>query len=136
MAFRFRDRQYHEEVSRHLKEIGGDIDVSKIPEEWDNLQNVGEMLPSPTAYGDYCRVRDIVGSPVKIVRIEDWSGEGDPTMKSGPALIVNADLIGDSKVWFVVSQEVLYRKLDVLRDRCPFLATFHQVEDKRYFDVE
>lgn len=123
-------------VDRHLKEIGGDIDVGKIPEEWENLASAGDLLPSPTEYGEYVKVRDIVGSPIKVVRIIDWSGMGDPSMKSGPSVLVNADLVGGGKVWFIVSHQVLYGKLNDLRDQVPFLATFYKVDKKRYFDVE
>lgn len=110
--------------------------MSKLPEEWAGLPSVGDLSPSPTEYGEYVKVRDIEGSPVRIVRIEDWTGVGDPSMKSGPSLVVNADLIGGEKGWFIVSHQVLYRKLDALRQSVPFLATFYKVDKKRYYDVK
>jgi len=123
-------------VNEHLKQIGGDIDVAKLPQEWQDRKSVTDLLPDPTKYGDYVKVREIEGSPVEIVAIGDWSGAGDPTMSTGPALLVNANLVAGEKVWFIIAHEVLYRKLNDLRDQVPFLATFFKVDKKRYYDVQ
>jgi len=120
----------------HITQLGGDIDMTKLPPEWKDRKSVSDLLPDPTKYGEYVKVREIEGSPVEVVRIEDWTGEGDPAMKSGPGLLINANLIGGDKVWFIVSHEVLYRKLNDLRDALPFLATFYKVDKKRYYDVK
>jgi len=136
MPFRYRDAEYHRRVDAHLKQIGGDIDVAKLPQDWQDRKSVTDLLPDPTKYGEYVKVREIEGSPVMIVAICDWSGEGDPSLKTGPALLVNADLIGGDKVWFIVAHQVLYRKLNDLRDQLPFLATFYKVDKKRYYDVK
>lgn len=136
MAYRYRVKQYHDRVTQHLKEIGGDIDVTKLPEEWRDHKSVADLLPDPTKYGDYVKVSEIEGGPIMIRRIGDWSGTGDPSMSSGAALLVNADLVGGEKVWFIVSHVVLYRKLNDLRDRIPFVATFFRVDKKRYYDVK
>jgi len=109
--------------------------MTKLPEAWKDRKSVQELLPDPTKYGEYVKVREIEGSPVLIVAIGEWSGIGDPGMDSGPALLVNADLIGGDKVWFIVSHQVLYRKLNDLRESVPFLATFAKVDKKRYYDV-
>lgn len=136
MTFRYRDREYHRGVDAHLREIGGDIDMAKIPQEWGDKKTASELLPSPMKDREYVKVRDIAGGPVMVRTIGDWGGSGDPTMKSGPSLLVTADLVDGGGVWFIVSHQVLYRKLNELREAVPFVATFYKVDKKRYFDVE
>lgn len=119
-----------------MKSIGGDMVNGERSQEWEGLKTAGEVLPSPTEYGEYVKVRDIAGGMVKVVRIVDWSGKGDPTMGNKPGLLVNADLVDGSKIWFIVSHQVLYRKLNDLRAMVPFLATFYKVDKKRYFDIK
>ena len=119
-----------------MKDIGGNMVKGELPQEWEGMKKAGELLPDPTKYGEYVKVRDIAGGMVKITGIFDWSGAGDPTMGSRPGLLVNADLVDGGKVWFIVSHQVLYRKLNDLRPAVPFLATFYKVDKKRYFDVK
>lgn len=119
-----------------MKEIGGGMVKETLPEEWEGIKKAGDILPSVVGYGAYVKVRDIAGGPVKVVMIDDWFGTGDPSMKGGPSLVINADLVNGDKVWFIVSHQVLYRKLNELRNASPFIATFYKVDKKRYFDIK
>lgn len=136
MSYRYRVQDYHRRVDAHLGSILEKGDEVGIPKEWDGRKSVGDLVPSPTDYGEYVKVRDIAGNPVLVQSVGDWSGTGDPTMRTGPSLVITADLVGGDKVWFIVSHQVLYRKLNALRDLVPFLATFFKVDKKRYYDVE
>lgn len=134
--FRYKARQELRGVDKHLKSIGGKMGKTEIPEEWKGFKTASDLIPPRIGYGDYIKVREIVGTPVKIVYIGEWSGKGDPSMKGGPSLLINADLVGGGKCWFVVSHQVLYNKLKALQIDVPFLATFYKVDKKRYFDIE
>jgi len=108
----------------------------ELPDDWKGQKKAGELLPSPMKDREYVKVRDIAGGPVLVRSVSDWGGSGDPSMKGGPSLLVTADLVGGDKVWFIVSHQVLYRKLNELRSEVPFVATFYKVDKKRYFDIE
>ena len=136
MTYRYARQVWQKGVDQHMRDIGGDMVKGELPQEWEGMKKAGDLLPDPTKYGEYVKVRDIAGGPVKIVGIVDWSGAGDPTMGGRPGLLINADLVDGSKVWFIVSHQVLYRKLNDLRGCYPFLATFYKVDKKRYFDVK
>ena len=111
-------------------------DVKELPSEWIGKEHVSDLVSSPTEYGEYVKVRDIVGGPILVQSVGDWSGAGDPSMKHGDSLIITADLVSGDKVWFIVSHQVLYRKMNALREKVPFIATFYKVDKKRYFDVK
>ena len=136
MTYRYARQVWQKGVDSHMKAMEEEMVKEERPQEWEGLKTAGEMLPSPTEYGEYVKVRDIAGGMVKITGIFDWSGAGDPTMGMRPGLLINADLVDGSKVWFIVSHQVLYRKLNDLRGCYPFLATFYKVDKKRYFDVK
>jgi hypothetical protein len=99
------------------------------------IPRLADKVPPLTQYGDYVRVADILEESVLVVKIDDWKGKGDSTMASGDSLLVAADMEDEAKIWFIVGHEVLYRKLSMVRDDLPVVATFFQPEGKRYYDV-
>ena len=99
------------------------------------IPRVADKVPPLTQHGDYVKIADILDEPVLIVKMDDWKGKGDPTIPAADSLLVAVDREDGEELWFIVSHEVLYRKLSLCRDDLPVVATFFQPEGKRYYDV-
>lgn len=96
---------------------------------------VADLVPTLTKWGDYVKVSEITGADLLVVQIEDWRGTGDPAYIAKPSVAVAAKHADGKKVWFIVSHEVLYRKLTSVREDLPLVAKFVRPKGKRYFDV-
>lgn len=135
MMFRYRGRQELRRQDDHLRSIVDEGGCEVAEERFDGVPRAADELPDITKYGEYVKVNEIVGNDVKINVVVDWKGKGDPKYGANPALAVGLTLLTGEHVWCIISQEVLYRKIDQLRDQLPLLAEFHQPKGKRYFDI-
>lgn len=103
---------------------------------FEGHKRASDFLPSITKWGDRTKVANIAGEDVLIERIEEWGSVGNPAFESRPSLAIGMTLSTGDKVWCIISQEVLFRKLQQLRDHLPFVAKFFKPKGKRYYDVK
>ena len=108
----------------------------KIDSPWKNRRRVSDVTPPLTQDREYVKVSDIQGVDVIISDVESWHGQGDPAYAQKDSLLIAGQRQDGTKIWFIVSHEVLYRKLSGLREDLPLVARFFIPEGKRYFDVE
>lgn len=135
MTYRYRSRQEAHRIDQHMGSILERGDVEMARESFEGVPRAAEKIPDITKYGTYAKLAEITGADVQIDTITDWMGKGDPSMGDNPALAVGITLLTGDKVWCIIAQEVLYRKLSTLRDDLPVVAEFYKPKGKRYYDL-
>lgn len=123
-------------VDRHLRDIGRFKQMADQQSFFPGIPRVRDKVPPLTEFGDYVKMSDIEGEPVKIVAIEVWRGEGDPSFPATDAWLVACEDVDGKKMFLICAQQVVYEKLKRVREDLPIVATFFKPEDKRYYDVE
>ncbi len=99
----------------------------KLKMEEKRLKRVSDLLPK--AEGEYVNMRDLEDKDFTIHRVNPIITE------FGEALIVNVELAG-VRFYFITSTDVVSKKLTLLADKVPFIATVYKPEGKRYWDIK
>jgi len=102
---------------------------------WGNVPRVADVVPALEQFGEYKKLSEIVDQPVLVYLTDEWRGQGDPTMGSGPSILLACQAVNSDKFWMIVSHDVLFQKLSHVTDKLPVVATFFMPKGKRYYDV-